>query len=222
MAREKLDISETEFPKIKAGNTAGTNLISMEINSDRTDQAKTVLGELSNLIIANHQERTKDAKALLESQIELKKKDIETVNKDIERVKAKVAFLEDEKSNLEAKVTALQKVLVYRQDAGSQFALFDAKEKVASKKQEIENTYMEVNLMEGNINAINGQINILEKQILDIRMTKVVKGPAISEKIVSPDIVSNLIIAVIFGLFLGIFLSFAMEWWEKNKGSIVG
>ncbi|MFA6096779.1 MAG: hypothetical protein WC788_04085 [Candidatus Paceibacterota bacterium] len=216
MVREKLDISETDFPKIKTGNTSGTNLISMEINSNRADQAKSVLDELSNLIIAGHQEKTKDAKALLESEIELRKKDIETVGKDVERVKAKIVFLEEERNNLDAKVAALQKVLVYRQDAGSQFALFDTKEKLASKKQEIENTYIEVNSSENNINAINGQINILEKQISDIRMTKVVKGPAVSEKIVSPDIVSNLIIAVIFGLFLGIFLAFVMEWWEKN------
>lgn len=216
--RSKLGISERDYPKIKVTNSTGTNLIAFEINSDRVEQSENVLREIENLIINNHQERVSDEKKLLESSIELKKKDIETESKDIERVKSEIGFLEEEKNNLEAKVEALQKVLVYRLDAGSQFALFDTKEKLALKKNEIEESHMEVNSLESSINAINGEINSLEKQISDIRMTRAVKDPVVSEKIVSPNIISNLIIAAVLGIFAGVFLAFGSEWWEKNKG----
>lgn len=214
--REKLNISEEKFPKINAENKKDTNLITLQIDSDKTDQAKSVLDEINNLIIGKHEEKVKDSKDLLSKQIELKKKDIETANNDIERVKAKIGFLEEERNNLEAKVTALQKVLVYRQDAGSQFALFDTKEKLESKKQEIENRHMEVNSLENRINAIGGEINSLEKQIKDIRLTKVVKIPTVSEKQVSPRPVLNVGIAGVLGLFIGVFVAFGKEWWEKN------
>ena len=187
--REKLGISETEYPKIKTENPKDTNLVRIEIESVNPEQAKNILEEMNNLILEDHQEKIKIKKELLE--------------KDIERLKTKTLSLEEEKKNLEAKVEALQKILPYQETPGSQFALFDTKEKLEKKKQEIENLYLE--------------INSLQRTSEDIKLTKIVKIPTISEKPVKPKLVLNIVIAGVLGIFIGVFLVFFQEWWEKNK-----
>ena len=187
--REKLEIPKTEYPKIKAENPKDTRLIMLMIESAKPEDAKNILEEINNLILAEHQEKIKVKRELIE--------------KDIERIKIKVASFQEEKKNLEAKVEALQKVLPYQETPGSQFALFDTKEKLEAKKQEIENLYL--------------QINSLERSLEDIQSTKIVKSPTISEKPVKPRPALNIVIAGVLGLFIGIFLAFGKEWWEKSQ-----
>jgi len=136
---------------------------------------------------------------------------------DVARVERKIASLEAEQRNLEAKVAALQAVLVYQQDPGTQFALFDAKEKLEAKRQEIENRHLQINSLEVQINNFRGEINSLEKGIEDIEPTKIVKPPTVSERPVKPRPLLNMVIAGIIGLFAGVFLAFGREWWQKSQ-----
>ena len=204
-AREKLGIPEEKYPKIKTENPKDTRLISLAIESAEPQQAKNILEEINNLILAEQQEKIKVKKGLLENNIEVAKK-------DIERIKAKIGFLEEERKNLEAKVEALQKILPYQQDPGTQFALFDTKEKLEQKKQEIENRYLEINSLENQINSLQGQIE-------DIRPTQVIESPTVSASPIKPRPLLNIVIAAILGLFIGVFLAFFQEWWEKSLPS---
>jgi len=243
--REKLNISEEEWPKIKAENPKGTNIVTAAIESAKPEKAKNVLEEINNLILVEHQEKIKTGIALInqniktveekikltESDIERTKNKIKPIDSDIERIKNKIVFAEEEKTNLEAKVDALQKVLVYQQDPGTQFALFDTKEKLAIKKQEIENLYLEINSLQrtkedlevqinslrSSIENLNAQINSLRGFLDDVKPTKVLKSPTISERPVKPNKKLNIAIAGILGLFVGIFLAFGKEWWEKSR-----
>ena len=201
--REKLGIPEEKYPKIKTENLKDTRLISLAIESAEPQQAKNILEEINNLILAEQQEKIKVKKGLLENNIEVAKK-------DIERIKAKIGFLEEERKNLEAKVEALQKILPYQQDPGTQFALFDTKEKLEQKKQEIENRYLEINSLENQINSLQGQIE-------DIRPTQVIKSPTVSASPIKPRPLLNIVIAAVLGLFIGVFLAFFQEWWGKSK-----
>jgi uncharacterized protein involved in exopolysaccharide biosynthesis len=190
--REKLNIPEKEYPNIKAENPKDTNLITLEIESSKTQQAKTILEEIDNLILKDHQRGIESKKTL--------------IGKDIERLGNKISSLEEEKKNLEAKVDTLQKVLPYRQDPGTQFALLSTKEQLEVKKQEIENLYL--------------QINSNQRLLEDIQPTQIAKIPTIFEELVKPKPVLNIAIAGVLGAFLGVFLAFFQEWWEKNKGRI--
>jgi len=201
--REKLGIPEEKYPKIKTENPKDTRLISLAIESAEPQQAKNILEEINNLILAEQQEKIKVKKGLLENNIEVAKK-------DIERIKAKIGFLEEERKNLEAKIEALQKILPYQQDPGTQFALFDTKEKLEQKKQEIENRYLEINSLENQINSLQGQIE-------DIRPTQVIKSPTVSASPIKPRPLLNIVIAAVLGLFIGVFLAFFQEWWGKSK-----
>ena len=246
--REKLKISEIKYPKIETENPKGTNLIKISIESSDTQKAKNILEEINNLILAAHQETINTQKELIEnniktledkiklveSDIEKTKNKIKPMDADIERIENKIKYAEEEKNNLEAKVEALQKVLVYQQDPGTQFALFDTKEKLANKKQEIENLYLtinslkvskedlevQINSLRTNIESLNTQINALKTSLDEIKPTQVIKSPTVSENPIKPRPLLNMAIAGILGLFMGVFLAFGKEWWQKNKRKV--
>jgi len=125
----------------------------------------------------------------------------------------------------------LEKVLIYEQTPGTQFALFDAKEKLADKKQEIEDLFLQINSLRNNkeslkininsyesdIASLDSEINSLRASLKDIQPTKIVKRPTVSETPVSPKKKLNIVIAGMLGLFIGVFWAFGKEWWEQNK-----
>jgi len=245
LVRENLNISEEKYPKKSVDNPIGTTLVKITINSSNTQQAKSILEEIITLIIDEHNKKIETNTVLIaeniktvEEKIKLTQSDIEkTKNKigpidgNIIRIENKIRFAGEEKQNLEAKVEALQKVLVYQQDPGTQFALFDTKEKLANKKQEIENLYLEINdlksgkedlgvkinSMKSSIEGLNSEINSLKASLGNVRPTKVIKEPTVSETPVSPRLLLNMAIAGVLGLFLGLFFVFFLEWLEKNK-----
>ncbi|MBU4274304.1 hypothetical protein KKE19_00620 [Patescibacteria group bacterium] len=217
LIREKLQISEENYPKIKAENPKNTNLIKIKIESANTQQSLSILEEINKIISEEHQEKLEFKKELLEKDIEFLENNIEVAGKGTERVKTKIGFLEEEKKNLEAKVEALQKILPYQQDPGTQFALFDTKEKLAQKKLEIEDRYLGINSLETEIGSFKSQINSLQKQIKDIWSTQIIKTPTVSKNPIKPRLLFNVAVAGFLGLFSGIFLAFGKEWWEKES-----
>ena len=243
--RGKLGIPEEKYPKIKTENPKDTRLISLAIESAEPQQAKNILEEINNLILAEHQEKIKTKKELIEqdiktteekiklveSDIEKTKNKTQPIDEDIKRIENKINNAEEEKSNLEAKVEALERVLVYEQTPGTQFALFDTKEKLANKKQEIEDLYLTINLLrrskedldvqvnslKTNIESLNAQINSLRASLDEIKPTQVVKSPTVSASPIKPRPLLNIVIAAVLGLFIGVFLAFFQEWWGKSK-----
>jgi len=243
--REKLQISESEWPEIKAENPKETNLVKKTIESAEPEKAMQILEEGNILISAEHQRKIESQKTLIEEdiktaegKIKLTEDDtqrvenkIKPIENDIERIGNKIIFTEEEKNNLEAKIEALEKVLVYEQTPGTQFALFDAKEKLAGKKQEIEDLYLEINSLKRTkedlkveinslmliIENLNAQINSFQASLEEIRPTEVIKKPTVSKRPVSPRNMLNMAIGGILGLFLGVFLAFGKEWWERSK-----
>ena len=273
LIREKLDISDAEFPKIKTKNPKNTNLVLINIESSETENAKNILQGINQLIITEHQKLSETKKELLkkeidslENKIQLSENDVQrennkiksvqadiqiTMNKiepliaDIERIEIKIDNTKDQEKILEDKIEALEEILIYEQTPGTQFALFDAKEKLANKKQEIENLYLRINSLRRNIEDYNIQVNNLRRIIEDynskinflmvkiedynsqinsikaaienVKLTRVIKNPIVSEQPIKPKPLLNIIIAGILGLFMGTFLAFFREWWEKSK-----
>ena len=246
--REKLEISGEGYPKIKTENPKDTKLIAMVIEFAEPEKAKNILEEINQLILAEHQGIIKAKKELInqniitvESKIKLIENDIEStenkikpIENDVRRVENKIGYTKEEKKNLENKIVALEKTLIYEQTPGTQFALFDAKEKLANKNNEIENLYLtinslkrmkedlevEINSLKTSIENLSAQINSLRVSLDNIKLTKVIKVPMISENPVKPNKKLNIVIAGILGLFVGMFWAFFAEWWEKSKSKI--
>ena len=245
LVREKLQISEEDYPEIKTENPKNTNLVVTKIESDKTEQSKNILEKINNLILGEHQVVVENKKQLIEkeisttedkiqlsqSDIEKTKNKISPTDKDIQRIKNKILYCQEEVKNLENKVKTLEKVLVYEQTPGTQFALFDAKEKLAKKRQEIENLYlninnlertkqdlwMQINSLQVDIKNFNTEIELLKSSLNDIKPTKIVKVPTVSEEPVKPRTLLNIVIAGVLGLFMGTFLAFFREFWEKSN-----
>lgn len=220
LIKEKLGIPDREFPQIKATNPSGTNIMHFSIESSDREKPKVILSELNSLILKNHQETIRPQKEFLEQQIVLFNDKIKNGQQNIERVRAKISALEGEKKNLEAKVLALEKVVPYEQDPGTQFALFDTKEKLEKKKQEIEDRYLEINALEDNINSFQSQINFLNAQLQNIRESHVIIEPFVSDGSIRPNIRLNIALALAIGFLAGTFFAFFKDWWTKNKNRI--
>lgn len=256
--------------RIIATNPPKTQLITMKIESAVPQEAKTVLAEINNRILEDHQKQTASQKESIkknikntENKISLRAEDVKNAQKsigfvqdnisktrnkiainqdDIQRVYNKISSKEKEKEALQDKVSALQEQLIYQQDPGTQFALFNAKEELEDKNQEIENLYLQINFLQRAIEDNNIQINSLEsaienhnlqiaslrsekedlllqiellnKELINFKDTKIVKQPTISKAPIRPRPMLNMIIAGVLGLFIGVFLAFAREWWQ--------
>ncbi len=228
---------------VQADNPVNTQLVRLKIESADFEEAKSALEEVSNLIIAEHQEKLEIRKELIrkdieqvESKIRLvdgniqkTKNKINPIESDMKRIENKIQSVKEEQKALEDKVVALEQVLVYEQDPGTQFALFDAKEKLENKKQEIENLYLSINSLQRAIQDINIEmanldvhkddleleINKFNKSLQEIEPTKVIKQPTVSKEPIKPRPLLNTAIAAVLGLFIGVFLAFAREWHQK-------
>ena len=237
--REDLNILEEDWPKIKTENPKGTNLVAISIESKETEKSENILKEINDLILGEHQDIINVKKDLIEkkiitaeNKIESTEEDIVIVNKkieplenDIERINNKIESAEREKESLEEKVNSLQQQLIYEQTPGTQFALFDAKEKLANKEDDIEDLYLRINSLQRTIEDYGSKVNSLERTIDDynstidslraslagIRETKIVKAPTVSENPIKPKKKLNIAIAGMLGLFIGVFWAFGKE-----------
>ena len=216
VVRETLSISEEKYPKIKVKNPEETSLIVVVITSSEPEMAKNILKEINALIVGEHVEKIKTKKELLEKKIVLLEENIGNSERNISRVHTKIASLKQEQQILAKKIAALQTVPPFEQDPGTQFALFNAKEQLEKKKQEVENRYLEIIGLENGTNALKGEINVLQKKGYEIRPTVVLKQPTVSEKPIRPLLVINILLAAVLGIFTGIFFALTREWWEKN------
>jgi predicted nucleic acid-binding Zn-ribbon protein len=246
--RKDLGLPENEYPEIKVENPEDTPLVKMIIKSSEKERAKIILEKTNEMIIEDHQKIEKVTRDLIkedilnkenkissiEEEISIVKNKIQPLRSDIERLNNKIESTEEEKEALEDKVASLEQQLIYDQTPGTQYAFFNAKQELANKENEIENLYLRINSSQINIENYNSQINSLEDEIKDynfqivslnssleeIRPTKIIKSPVISENSVGPRKMLNLAIAGILGIFIGTFWAFGKEWWENSKENI--
>ena len=104
--------------------------------------------------------------------------------------------------------------------------LTEHEEKINLEKEELEEAIKE---LEQNIKflMLRGQqiadlqleLFSLQKQIEYFQPTKVLKEPSISDSLTASRSL-YILIAMGLGIFLGVFLAFVKEWWEKNKTRI--
>jgi len=241
--REDLKISEVEWPKIKTENPKDTNLVSISIESKETEKSENILKEINKLILEEHENIINVKEDLFEKRIVTAENKIESIEEDIiivqnkikplendiERMNNKIESAEREKESLKEKVSSLEQQLIYSQTPGTQYALFNAKQELANKEDNIENLYLSINSLYRTIEDYNSKVNSLERTIDDynstidslnaslasIRETRVVKDPTVSESPIKPKKKLNIAIAGILGLFIGVFVAFGKEWWEK-------
>ena len=113
----------------------------------------------------------------------------ENIENEIGRLQTEIDLLKQEKENLETKM----------KNFVSQFDLFFFKDKL-----------IEIEDLRLNIASLNSSLD-------DIQPTKILYISAISEKPITQNVLLNIIIGGLSGLFLGIFLAFLKEWWQAPR-----
>jgi uncharacterized protein involved in exopolysaccharide biosynthesis len=201
--REKLDISEAEFPKFKALTSDKTRIFDLSIESTETERAMRILEEINGIIIGGHQKKIDAANKVFQNSIDASKK-------NIERIKNKIVAQEEEKKILEDKVNTLAAISIQNRDLSIQYSLLDARGNFEAKKQEVENNYLQINSLEKEINA-------LQLKIDESRPTVVVKAPMVSQNPVAPRVALNALLAGILGFGAGLVLAFFKEAVKKQK-----
>jgi uncharacterized protein involved in exopolysaccharide biosynthesis len=195
-------------------------LVNIEIDSEKSEQAKSILDELNNLILEENKNLVQLQKDYIKNEISASENNNSLLKKDIDRTKSKITSVEQEKNNLEAEIEALEKIPPSQQEPGTQFALFVIKDELELKKQEIEDAYSKINSSEFTIILNKNQISFLKSQIDNVKFDRIIKPPDISRTPIGQKPILNAIIAGFLGLFVGIFLVFLKEWWDKNKTKI--
>jgi uncharacterized protein involved in exopolysaccharide biosynthesis len=200
--RNKLNISEREYPKISVDNFSG-NLLSISVNSPKTQQSESILKELDNAIINDYIPRADQKKAVVLENINIQKK-------DIEQLTSKAQASEAEKKDIEAEITSLNSEVVYNKDIGLILALTSDRRLLETKQQDIESLNLQIDQSNQQINTMNGLLG-------QMRPTAIIAGPVVSQAPVSPKILLNTILAALLGFFAGTFLAFGIEWWKRSK-----
>ncbi len=102
--REKLGIPQEKYPKIKAENPENTRLVLIEIESNKTQEAKDILNQTIELILKEHQEKFNEKTALLE-------KEITETEKELEFLKTKKIYADWGIAQLQAQLSQKKKEL---------------------------------------------------------------------------------------------------------------
>ena len=101
--------------------------------------------------------------------------------------------------------------------------LDERNQKIETRRNSLENSIKELQEKIDFLLSKNKEVETLELKIFNIQekinntqTTKIIKEPiVVSEK--KPNLAFNLTCGGILGIFLGVFLAFGKEWWEKNK-----
>jgi len=90
-------------------------------------------------------------------------------------------------------------------------------EKIARTKQELE--FLKPYKTYAGLGIAQLQINLSDqkRQLAYSEMTEMIKAPNVSEEPIRPRPLLNMTIAGILGLFVGTFLAFGREWWQKRR-----
>lgn len=186
--RSSLGIDEKRFPQIKAEGPEDTNLLLLSLKSSDREEALAILQTMNGIILAEHEGFVKNEKEIIEQ--------------DTQRLYAKIGSLEQEKKNLASKIQLLQESAPYRQELGGQLVFFDIKKELEEKRREIGDLYT--------------QINQTKRILQNIKETRILKEPAISEHVVRPNLALNATVAGLGGLLAGVVFVFAKEWWRRS------
>jgi len=90
-------------------------------------------------------------------------------------------------------------------------------EEIAKTEQKLEFLKFYKTYADWGIAQLQTQLSSKKRELSDSKMTEMIKLPTVPEKPIKPRPLLNMAIAGILGLFVGTFLAFGREWWQKSK-----
>ena len=224
----KLNLQPREFPKVRAENLRGTNLVRVSLKTGETDKVRTILnalfqhikGELDQKIDVE-MESVSTQIAARENDIKTKSLDIQSKNIDIEKAQQemisagkKLNISEDHSRSLVDEIEKQQKttleLLLYFNQEDLRFLVREKEQEIKSLKNEIEKINQE-------IAGIRSDIQPLIEIKLRIDYAQLVKEPTVSLRPVYPRKKVNAAIAGFLGFFCFSILALFLGYIEKRN-----
>jgi uncharacterized protein involved in exopolysaccharide biosynthesis len=204
-ARDKLGVSQSQYPNIVTQIGKDTAVISFSTESPSVDLAKKVLQEINRIIIAEHQRIYDSIKDEFQENIAVEQK-------NIERLKSKIGLLESETAAIQNKIDFLEKISAGKFDSGNEMIILNAEQEIITTKQDIEDAYSNINESKRSIANLKSSLDIMQP-------TQVIKAPYSSDAPVSSRTGINMILALLAGFLVGVFAALLIEFWNKPQNN---
>ena len=181
-----------DYPEIKAEAIKGTNLIKIEMFGQNPKEAKEVLENIKEAVLAEHNEKLEARKEILK--------------REKSKYEGLIAGHNNLIENIEKSIFSLKKDIT---------RLISKNQQIVSLQIKIYDLQLEIYSLQNKIYELQSEMEKIQKKIESFQATKTVGEITISKKEI--NLFFDLIVAGLLGIFLGVVLAFAKEWWDKNK-----
>lgn len=240
---EKLGISKSKFPRVRAENIRNTLLVRMWVHLADYELGSKILDQMINLIKEEIDKKVKIEIDNLDSIITQKKIEIEKKNKELEILKNKLAIIQQRRRQIQNEMKSvkeklqqleeeqkkiLQKkerqeaealsLLLYSNEIQQSLAYYDQlneKLNLERLQQEDIRSSMEVHLSE--IQKLKAEIENLNQKKGRIDFTEIVKKPTVSSGPVFPKKSVIILVTGVIGFIFFNGLAWILTFFEKEK-----
>jgi capsular polysaccharide biosynthesis protein len=165
-----------------------TNFIKVTVEADTPEKAKSLVENIVKVFIEQHKDEYKEKVKLIESRVNILKEQIAEFEKNIQEIEK-------------------------------------TKKKIAASEElsEAERQFQASLLLSSSVterslyNSLISQINSLKTSLNNCQDFKIINYAQLPTAPIKPNKKLNILIAGVLGLFIGIFVSFFLEFWQKGK-----
>jgi len=184
-----LNISSNQLrAQMKVENVKGTNFIRVIVAVDLPEKAKTLAENIVKVFIEKNQSKYTEKIILIEKRLKVLKQEI---------------------AELEGKD---QEIEIMKKKIATSEELSEA-ERYFQTSILLNSSFSERKLYSGLIN----QINTLQERLNNCQDFKIINYAQLPASPIKPNKKLNILIAGVLGLFVGIFVAFFLEFWQKGK-----
>jgi capsular polysaccharide biosynthesis protein len=182
------ETTEQLKPQVTTVSQGGTNFIKVTVETDTPEKAKSLVENIVKVFIEQHQVKYEEKVKLIEGRVNILKEQITEFEKNIQEI---------EKTKQE----------------------IAASEELSEAERQFQTSLLLSSSIteRGLYNDLAEQSNILQLSLKDSQDFKIINYAQLPAVPIKPNKKLNIVIAGVFGLFVGIFVSFFLEFWQKGK-----
>jgi len=165
-----------------------TNFIKVTVEADTPEKAKSLVENIVKVFIEQHQDEYKEKVKLIESRVNILKEQIAEFEKNIQEIE-----------KTKKKIAASEEL----SEAERQFQASLLLNSLVTERS----LY----------NSLISQINSLKTSLNNCQDFKIINYAQLPTAPIKPNKKLNILIAGVLGLFVGIFVAFFLEFWQKGK-----
>ncbi|MCJ7789165.1 MAG: Wzz/FepE/Etk N-terminal domain-containing protein [Candidatus Atribacteria bacterium] len=182
------ETTEQLKPQITTESQGGTNFIKVTVEADTPEKAKSLVENIVKVFIEQNQDEYEEKVKLIEDRLKILELQVAEFEKNIQEIE-----------KTKKKIAVLEEL----SEAERQF----------QTSLLLNSSVTERSLY----NSLIGQVNSLKISLNNCQDFKIINYAQLPTAPIKPRKELNIVIAGVLGLFVGIFVSFFLEFWQKGK-----